>query len=74
MVIAIFALFVAEAKPLNIIGAAIIGAVVSVAFINALMTLLHKTKKRYINGDELLIFEIILFILHNKNGENILGH
>lgn len=45
LVIAIFALFVAEAKPLNIIGAAIIGAVVSIAFINALMTLLHKTKK-----------------------------
>ena len=45
LVIAVFALFVSEAKPLNIIGAAIIGAVVGVAFINACMTLLHKTKK-----------------------------
>lgn len=44
LVIAVFALFVAGAKPLNIIGA-VIGAVVSVAFINALMTLLNKMKK-----------------------------
>lgn len=45
LVIVVFALFVFESKPLNIIGAAIIGALVSVAFINALMVLLHKTKK-----------------------------
>lgn len=45
LVIAVFALFVSEAKPLNIIGTAIIGAVVFVAFINAFMSLMNKMKK-----------------------------